>query len=175
MQLGVASASFSAYQLAEVDTKGNKLYKGNVYWLTRANCRRAEKYGGIRWKGQCPFALAQHTEKFWNIFFQTFRAGRLFFSGNKLCLAGEFFSASAQKEMCQLNFLCCLFDDDSLCLPLAPRIRPMCIRHRSHHFAAQSNHFVDRAGWQPKWLPLKCGYRDLMRAAPIEGHHNIDM
>ena len=53
----------------------------NVYWLTRANCHRAEKYGGIRWKGQCPFALVQHTEKFWNIFFQTFRAGMLFFSG----------------------------------------------------------------------------------------------
>ena len=54
---------------------------GNVCWLTRANCRRAEKYGGIRWKGQCPFALVQHTEKFWNTFFQTFRAGMLFFSG----------------------------------------------------------------------------------------------
>ena len=34
-----------------------------------------------RWKGQCPFALLQHTEKFWNIFFQTFQAGMLFFSG----------------------------------------------------------------------------------------------
>ena len=34
----------------------------------------------IRWKGQCPFALVQHAEKFWNIFFQTFRAGMLFFS-----------------------------------------------------------------------------------------------
>ena len=44
-----------------------------VYWLTRANCRRAEKYGGIRWKGQCPYALLQHTEKFWKIFFQTFQ------------------------------------------------------------------------------------------------------
>ena len=35
----------------------------------------------IRWKGQCPFALQQHTEKFWNIFFQTFQAGMLFISG----------------------------------------------------------------------------------------------
>ena len=34
----------------------------------------------FRWKGQCPFALAQHTEKSWKIFFQTFRAGMLFFS-----------------------------------------------------------------------------------------------
>ena len=36
----------------------------NVYCTTRANCRRAEKYWGIMWKGPCPFALAQHTEKF---------------------------------------------------------------------------------------------------------------
>ena len=28
-----------------------------------------------------PFALLQHTEKFWNIFFQTFQAGMLYFSG----------------------------------------------------------------------------------------------
>ena len=34
-----------------------------VYWSTRTNCRRAEKYGDIRWKGQCPFALQQHTER----------------------------------------------------------------------------------------------------------------
>ena len=41
----------------------------NVYWLTRANCRRAEKYEGNtgRWKDQCPFSSAQHTEQFWNI------------------------------------------------------------------------------------------------------------
>ena len=32
-------------------------------------------------QGQCPFALLQHTEKFWNIFFHTFQAGMLFFSG----------------------------------------------------------------------------------------------
>ena len=40
----------------------------------------------LRWKGQCPFALVQHTEKFWKIFFQTFRAGMLFkfFSGGNL-------------------------------------------------------------------------------------------
>ena len=37
----------------------------------------------FRWKGQCPFALVQHTEKFWNIFFETFRAGMLFFSGEE--------------------------------------------------------------------------------------------
>ena len=37
----------------------------------------------IRWKGQCPFALLQHTEKFWNGFFQTFQAGLLFFSGGE--------------------------------------------------------------------------------------------
>ena len=36
----------------------------NVYCTTRANCRRAEKYWGIMWKGPRPFALAQHTEKF---------------------------------------------------------------------------------------------------------------
>ena len=36
----------------------------NVYCTTRASCRRAEKYWGIMWKGPCPFALAQHTEKF---------------------------------------------------------------------------------------------------------------
>ena len=36
----------------------------NVYCTTRANCRRAEKYWDIMWKGPCPFALAQHTEKF---------------------------------------------------------------------------------------------------------------
>ena len=28
-------------------------------------------------KGQCPFALAQHTERLWNVFFQTFRANAL--------------------------------------------------------------------------------------------------
>ena len=28
-------------------------------------------------EGQCPFALEQHTEKFWNVFFQTFRANAL--------------------------------------------------------------------------------------------------
>ena len=35
----------------------------------------------VRVRGQCPFAFVQHTEKFWKIFFQTFRAGMLFFSG----------------------------------------------------------------------------------------------
>ena len=62
----------------------------NVYWLKRANCRRAEKCGGIRWKGQCPLALAQHTEKFWNIFLKKFLAGMLFFSGERsmpICLS----------------------------------------------------------------------------------------
>ena len=41
----------------------SKLRGEKVYWLTRANCRRAEKYGDIRWKCQCPFSLLQHTEK----------------------------------------------------------------------------------------------------------------
>ena len=40
----------------------------------------AEQHSSSRWKSQCPFAFAQHTEKFWNIFFQTFQAGMLFFS-----------------------------------------------------------------------------------------------
>ena len=35
-------------------------------------------------KGQCQFALLQHTEKFWNVFFQTFQARLLFFSGTSL-------------------------------------------------------------------------------------------
>ena len=35
----------------------------NVCWLTRANCRRAEKYGSLWWKSQCPFTRGQHTEK----------------------------------------------------------------------------------------------------------------
>ena len=39
--------------------------------------------------------------------------------------------------------------------------------HCSHHFTTQSSHFVDRAGWQAKWLPLKFGYHDVMRTAPI--------
>ena len=42
-----------------------------------------QRMGDIRWKGQCPFALLQHTEKFWNGFFQTFQAGLLFFSGGR--------------------------------------------------------------------------------------------
>ena len=35
------------------------------------------------------------------------------------------------------------------------------VRHRSHHFATQSSHFVDRAGWQAKmasiefWIPWR--------------------
>ena len=38
---------------------------------------------------------------------------------------------------------------------------PVGIRHRSHHFATQSSHFVDRAGWQAKmasiefWIPWR--------------------
>ena len=38
-------------------------------------------------------------------------------------------------------------------------MRPVRIRHSSHHFATQSSHFVDRAGWQAKmasiafWIP----------------------
>ena len=38
---------------------------------------------------------------------------------------------------------------------------PVRIRHRSHHFAIQSSHFVDRAGWQAKmastefWIPWR--------------------
>ena len=41
---------------------------------TVAGLRNMEVLGE---KGQCPFALAQHTEKFWNVFFQTFRANAL--------------------------------------------------------------------------------------------------
>ena len=52
--------------------------------LRRANCRRAKKYRGLGEKWQCPFALVQHTEKFWNISFQTFQAGMLFFSGGNI-------------------------------------------------------------------------------------------
>ena len=38
---------------------------------------------------------------------------------------------------------------------------PVCIHHRSHHFASQSSHFVDRAGWHAKmasiefWIPWR--------------------
>ena len=35
----------------------------NAYCLTRANCRRAEKYRGIVFKSQCPFALEFGTLK----------------------------------------------------------------------------------------------------------------
>ena len=43
---------------------GFRYWGENVYCTTRANCRRAEKCWGIMWNGPCPFALAQHTEKF---------------------------------------------------------------------------------------------------------------
>ena len=39
-------------------------------------------------KGQCPFALAQHTERFWNVFFQTFRANALL---QWWCSSSDFF------------------------------------------------------------------------------------
>ena len=35
-------------------------------------------------------------------------------------------------------------------------IGPVLIRHRSHHFATQSSHFVDRAGWQAKMDSDEC-------------------
>ena len=49
------------------------------------------------------------------------------------------------------------------------------IHHHSHHFATQSSHFVDKAGWQIKWLPLNCGYYDAMRTAPIVSVHSFLM
>ena len=41
------------------------------------------------------------------------------------------------------------------------QIGPVCIRHSYHHFATQSSHLVDRAGWQAKmasiefWIPWR--------------------
>ena len=41
---------------------------------------------------------------------------------------------------------------------------PVRIHHSSHHFATQSSHFVDRAGWQVKmasieiWMPRRNAY-----------------
>ena len=46
-------------------------------------------------------------------------------------------------------------------------LRPVRIRHHSRHFATQSSHFVDRAGWQAKmasieiWIPWRNAHRPL--------------
>ena len=37
----------------------------------------------------------------------------------------------------------------------------------SHEVATQTSHFVDRDGWQAKWLPLNFGYHVVMRTAPF--------
>ena len=64
----------------------------------------------------------------------------------------------------------CLFLLKQPCCSLIclPQIRPVRIRHRSHDFATQCSHFVDieLGGWL-KWLPLNCGYNDVMHTAPI--------
>ena len=42
-----------------------------------------EKLSNVREKVNAHFAFVQHTEKFWKMFFQTFQAGMLFFSGRE--------------------------------------------------------------------------------------------
>ena len=44
---------------------------------------------------------------------------------------------------------------------------PERIHHSSHHFATQSSHSVDRAGWQAKMASIEFGYHDVMRTSPI--------
>ena len=44
---------------------------------------------------------------------------------------------------------------------------PVRICHRSHHFATQSSHYVDRAGWQAKMASIEFWMHDVMRTAPI--------
>ena len=50
----------------------------------------------------------------------------------------------------------------TLTVPMRP------IRHRSHNFATQSSHFVDRARWQ-----AKNGFHWIMDTPPPPSHHNI--
>ena len=51
---------------------------------------------------------------------------------------------------------------------LGSRLKPVRIRHRSHHFATQCSHFVDRAGWQAKMASIEfCILYGIMRMVPI--------
>ena len=65
-------------------------------------------------------------------------------------------------------FLSFLLKQPCCSLICLPQIRPVRIRHRSHDIATQCSHFMDieLGGWL-KWLPLNCGYNDVMHTAPI--------
>ena len=90
-------------------------------------------------KGQCPFALAQHTEKFWNVFFQNFRANALLQWCHhwRRALARNVWKKTFQ------NFpVCCAKANGWLFSPKSSSTDMNATRGISHHKAQKLNFFA---------------------------------